>query len=300
MIVSDLYKQVAGLGFESSLDDDSRFYYAANRALLQVSRIRPATRTHHINHKPLMNALPTGFSSMECRGNLAFEASSAKGYYFEADGNGQAYIEYFEDGSWKVAKIVEMQSNRTFKAYSGLVKNGTEFVEGSVRIRFLGNYLYHVRRVALYPDVYSNNDADVPAYEPYSKYDISDLASDFLAMSAPPIVDSDGREVLNQNYDIENGRIVLLPRSMPGEYIVRYIKKPTALAQKNNANTDNQAIDLDDDLCAILPNLVASYIYAEDEPQLAEYYLTLYNQQAIVIEQKARQHSSVFITNNGW
>lgn len=300
MKVYDLYKQVAGLGFESSLDDDSRFYYAANRALLQVARIRPATRTHHINHKPLKNALATSFSSIECRGDLVLEASEAKGYYFEADGNGRVYIEFLKDGEWAPAKDEILQSNRTFKAYHGLIQDGTEFVKGAVRIRFLGDYLYHVRRVALYPDVYSGDPDEVPAYEPYSKYDISNLATDFLAMSAPPIVDSEGREVLNQHYDIEDGRIVLLPRNMPGEYIVRYIKKPTPLDDTKDVKNNDKDIDLDDDLCAILPNLIASYLYAEDEPQLAEYYLALYNQQAMVIEQKARHFSSVFITNNGW
>ena len=57
MTVAELYKQVAQLGFEVSLEDDDRFYYAANRALLQVNEVRPAISYYLINHKPLKNLL---------------------------------------------------------------------------------------------------------------------------------------------------------------------------------------------------------------------------------------------------
>ena len=36
MRVQELYEQVAGLGFEKSLEDEEWFYQAANRALLQA------------------------------------------------------------------------------------------------------------------------------------------------------------------------------------------------------------------------------------------------------------------------
>lgn len=300
MKVSDLYKQVAGLGFESSLDDDSRFYYAANRALLQVARIRPVTRACHINHKPLKNALlNSSFDSTE-KSDIIFEAEHAKAYYFEADGNGLAYIKFFDGSKWGIAEVIELNSLLAFKAYYGFIKNGNDFVNGKVRITFDGDYLYHVRRVALYENVYSPNEKDIPAFEPYSRYDISEIAPDYLALASPPIVDGQMREVLSQNYDIANENTILLSHALPGEYIVRYVKRPTPIIVNTDAKNDQQQIDLEDDLCAILPNLIASYVYAEDEPQLAEYYLALYNQQAAVIEQKTRSYAPARIITNGW
>jgi len=66
MTISELYKQVAQLGFEDSLEDDDRFYYAANRALLQVNKIRPAISRYLINHKPLENQVAEStFESLE-------------------------------------------------------------------------------------------------------------------------------------------------------------------------------------------------------------------------------------------
>ena len=93
MRVSELYKQVAQLGFEDSLEDDSRFYYAANRALLQVSAIRPAVSAYIINHKPMANLLKENtFTPIERSEDLCFEATDAKSYYFEADGNGKVTV----------------------------------------------------------------------------------------------------------------------------------------------------------------------------------------------------------------
>lgn len=301
MTVSELYKQVAGLGFESSLEDDSRFYFAAERALLQVARIRPATRTYTINHKPLKNAALIGSmdSSVKSDG-LIIEAPGAKAYYFEADGFGTAYVEFFENGAWSIANVIILNGSRSFRAYKGFVKNGNNFVSGGVRIRFEGEYLCYVRRAALYESVYSPNEADITALEPFTRYDISELASDFLALASPPVLDGEHREILNQTYDIEDGRVVLIPYGLPGEYIIRYIKKPESISTESYAVDNDQRIDLADDLVLLMPNLVAAYILAEDEPQLAEYYLSLYNQQAAQIEANARSYAPVYISNNGW
>ena len=93
MNVAELYKQTAQLGFEDSLDDSDRFYYAANRALLQVCKIRPAVGYYLINHKPLENLVVNAtFSPVEKIDDLIYEASDAKSYYFEADGNGVLYV----------------------------------------------------------------------------------------------------------------------------------------------------------------------------------------------------------------
>ena len=305
MTVSDLYKQVAGLGFESSLEDENIFVNAANRALLQVARLRPATRLCRVNHKPPTNliAAKSSFRPTERSEALIYEANGAKAYYFEADGNGTAYAEFLSGDTWQPAAepIALSTEAMRFRAYRGFFKYGNNFVEGRVRIRFEGEYTYSVRGVAFYERVYSPNVEDIFAYEPSTKYDISSLASDFLALSAPPIVEDEGRRILSEGYDFEDGRVLLLPHEKPGVYTVRYLHRPEEISLETElANESGQRIDLDDDLCAILPNLVAAYVLAEDEPQLAEYYLTLYNQQAAEIRAAARSYSSVPINFNGW
>ena len=302
MTVSELYNQVAGLGFESSLEDEGIFLNAANRALLQVARIRPATRTCRVNHKPPRNLLgDLSFSPTERSEALTYEAEGAKAYYFEADGNGVAYLEYFVGGQWTPFKDIPLSSDGlAFKPYRGHFKNGNEFVQGRVRIRFEGEYTYSVRCVAMYATVYTPNPDDVFAYEPYTKYDIEKMAGDFLSLCSPPIVEEEGRKTLSDGYDIEDGRVLLLPRGRAGVYTVRYNHRPEQISDEDSATVSDQKIDLDSDLCAILPNLVAAYILAEDEPQLAEYYLTLYNQQAAEIRAQVRSYAATPIELNGW
>ena len=67
------------------------------------------------------------------------------------------------------------------------------------------------------------------------------------------------------------------------------------------ASDNNDVIDLDEELCTLLPILIASYVWVEDEPSMAEYYLSLYRERAMDIERRIRNATPVAIKNaNGW
>lgn len=301
MTVSELYNQVARLLFESSLEDDAAFKYAAQRSLLQVNDIRPAIRSYTINHKPLTNvARRTSFTPIARSEELIIEGSDAKAFYFEADGNGQCIAEVFIDGEWQMANdTIMLASNRTFKAYRGFFKHENEFVNGNMRLRFIGNYMYSVRNIALYRDIFSDNVNDIPAYEAFTRYDISQLTTDFLGLCTPPIYEDEGFAPLMSGYDVEDERVVLLPYGAGGCYTVRYKHKPTAIADAS-PSTNNQVLDIAEDLAALMPNLIAAYMLTEDDMDRAKYHLALYQQQAAVIAAEARNTAPGKITNNGW
>lgn len=304
MRVSELYKQVAQLGFEDSLENNDRFYYAANRALLQVNAIRPAVSAYVINHKPMKNLLSgSPFTPIERASDICFEATDAKSYYFEADGNGIVYIEKKDmvSAGWTIIGSRELASDRKFVAYKGFIKQGGEFVQGPVRLRFSGEFLYSVKSIALYRNLYSNVVDDIPAYEAYTRYDISTLVDDFLALSSPPIKEDGVREILNQGYDIEGGRVILLPYSSEGCFKALYKRKPQEIENTGEGADDDAVIDLDEELCSLLPPLIASYVWVEDEPDMAQYYLQLYRERAMDIERRIEDTSPVIIkSSNGW
>lgn len=302
MLVNELYKQVAGLGFEDSLEDDNRFYYAANRALLQVASLRPAISSYFINHQPIKNLIPNaGFKPTLKETELCYEAIAPKAYYFEADGNGIAYIEKKdEEGKYAIIGTVTLDSHRTFKAYKGFIRDFDSFVTGNVRIRFSGEYLYSVKNVAMFGQIYSDNADDIQEYTPFVGYDISALAPDFLSLSSPPIADATG-EQMAQGYKTEGGKIILLPYEEKGCFKILYRRKPSPIRMDEDAQENNDEIDMDEEMCALLPNLVASYIWAEDEPSLAQYYLMLYQTSAADIERRTRNTAPVAYKNtNGW
>ena len=301
MRVSELYNQVAGLGFESSLESEDRFYQAANRALLRVADVRPEARYHIINHKPLRSVIQgtNGFAPIERSEELCFEAPGGKSYYFECDGNGVVFIESIKEGAATILGEVDLRSdNRTFRAYSGFFKNANN--DGPVRLRFTGEYTYSVRFVAIYDRIYSDRAEDIPAYEPYTRYDISKTVDDFLALAAPPITDDDEHRTLGRDYFVENGRVILLPHDRAGCYKVAYKHRPTPISDAESADTSTQEIDLDPDLAELMPLACAIYILAEDEPALVNHYNELYRERVNEIVSRTRDYNPVQILMNGW
>ena len=66
-----------------------------------------------------------------------------------------------------------------------------------------------------------------------------------------------------------------------------------------DAVTDT-VIDLEDELVALLPLLVAAYVWADDEPAKCEYYLSLYREQEAQIKSAIKNIEPVTVTTNGW
>lgn len=301
MTIQELYDSVAQLGFETSLEDDDRFYFAVNRSIKQVGRIRPATKIYKLSHFPLANIVAEDTKN-PVEGACSFAGSGAKAYYFEANGNGTATIEKRNsDGTYSTLKTITLtSSNGVFVAYKGKVLDGTAAYLGDIRIRFSGDYLYYVRNVALYAKLLSADEADIPAYDKYKSYKLSSLTNDFLSFVCPPIVDAIREDgfILGQDYFVEGKDTLLLPVPTSGVFDVKYERERVTVSASDDMSTE---IDLDSELSELLPLLVASYIWADDEPAKAEYYLNLYREQENYLRIKERELSSVKIRNkSGW
>lgn len=296
MRVNELYRQVAQLGFESGLEDNNRFYYAVNRALFQVAALRPEIKSCTINHRPFRNLLGNTFAPVSRATELVYVSyKPAKAFYFEAHGRGQMIVEKYEDEEWSIINNCTFSSVNSFSPCKGLIEANSN----PVRLRFIGDYYYTVRNVALYGYIFSADKNDIPAYEPYTRYDISKMVDDFLVLASPPIVEKDN-ERLNQGYDVEGYTTVLLPHDVEGCYSVRYAHKPDKI-ETDIAADDDTNIDLGEELCSLLPLLVASYIWVEDEPEMANYYLNLYRERAADIERREKVLQPVTIRNaTGW
>lgn len=234
---------------------------------------------------------------------LIFVADGAKAYYFECNGNGTLIIEKNIAGDeWAViGSETLMSADGSFTKYRGFIKDGSEFYTGTVRLRFAGEYILWVKNVAMYDKLRSGKVTDIPDFSEYVAYDFASLANDFASFVRPPIADAGQNKgfVLDSDYFVSGDATLLIPASVKGSYSVRYNRKISSINQDENAETTN--IDLDDDLCAILPNLVAAYIWVDDEPTKAEYYLSLYREQAAEIYATAKKLEPVVYRNrNGW
>ncbi len=308
MTIKELYESVAELGFETELESErtNGFILAANRAIVQINRIRPATSIYKLNHFPLTNKVSENTYEPVCKDDeaLIFSADGVKSYYFECNGNGIATIEKYTDSeeTWETLKAIELVSEKgQFVQYKGLILDGENPYLGLVRIKFAGDYIYWVQNVALYGSLLSADPENVPAFSKYIAYDIASLTDDFVSFVCPPILDAqrDSGFLLNTDYFVEGASKILIPASIKGIYDVVYNRQNKRLSLSDEMETTE--IDLDSELCCLLPNLVASYIWADDEPTKAEYYLTLYNAQVAEILARQKDFKPVVYRNKtGW
>ena len=104
--IEELYSSVAQLGFETTLESDERFFFAVNRAILQVNRVKPLTSIYKLNHFPLDNLIGGDHFEPVCKDReaLIFVAERARSYYFECNGNASVIIEKSTDGDACSAK----------------------------------------------------------------------------------------------------------------------------------------------------------------------------------------------------
>ena len=308
MTIKELYDSVAELGFETELESErlNGFILAANRAIVQINRIRPATSIYKLNHFPLVNKLSESTYEPVCKDDeaLIFSTDGAKSYFFECNGNGIATIEKSTDfgETWETLAAVELVSEKgQFEKYRGLILDGDKPYLGLVRIKFSGDYIYWVQNVAMYGSPLSADPESVPAFSKYISYDIASLTDDFVSFVCPPITDAqrDKGFILNTDYFVEGASKILIPASIKGVYNVVYNRQNKQLSLNDDMEETN--IDLDSELCCLMPNLVASYIWADDEPTKAEYYLTLYNAQVAEIMAKEKSLKPVVYRNKtGW
>ena len=308
MTIKELYDSVAELGFETELESErlNGFILAANRAIVQINRIRPATSIYKLNHFPLVNKLSESTYEPVCKDDeaLIFSTDGAKSYFFECNGNGIATIEKSTDfgETWETLAAVELVSEKgQFEKYRGLILDGDKPYLGLVRIKFSGDYIYWVQNVAMYGSLLSADPESVPAFSKYISYDIASLTDDFVSFVCPPITDAqrDKGFILNTDYFVEGASKILIPASIKGVYDVVYNRRNKQLSLNDDMEETN--IDLDSELCCLMPNPVASYIWADDEPTKAEYYLTLYNAQVAEIMAREKNLKPVVYRNKtGW
>jgi hypothetical protein len=304
MTVSELYLSVAQLGFETSLEDESSFINTANRALLQVNALRPAAKSYFLNHYSLDNVIENVSTNktMKISGSdTIFTASRAKAYYFEAKGFGEYYIEMLQDDDWKLIGEGAINSTTSFTQLRGFIKKDGSFYDGRVRIRFYSECILFIRNIAIYEEIYSKSVDDIPQYGSTVRYDMRVLVDDFMSFKDPPITNDESFARLNQNYDIESESILILPYDKKGNYKINYNRMPKLLKYNGGASSDTTVIDLDEDLAMLLPTLIASYIWVDDEPEKATHYLSLYNSlAAFIVSTRKNSAPTHFIDETGW
>ena len=97
---------------------------------------------------------------------------------------------------------------------------------------------------------------------------MEDTVSDFLSFSRLP---EDGEGRLISDAKISGGRLIL-PADFEGEIKIYYNRRPKDITSAD----ENERIDVPEEIAHLPALLTASYLWLEDEPERASYYLGLY------------------------
>lgn len=305
MRVKDIYSEVARLGFDTLLEDNTAFYQTLNRALLQTAYDLPDKKRVNLRHEPLKNLLGNEQLCKIYRKPTNDElvigsANNVKAYYFECSGNGYAYIESLDRKTLYNGPIA-LESSGKYKSYRGIIKSDGNFIDASARvqIRFEGDYSFNVTNVAFFGDVISEHDKDVQEFTTNVVYDMRTVASDFLSFASPVIECVDGIP-LKDGYEIVGDHMLYLPYFKEGVYYVNYNARPEVIAEKTNPLQDEQEIELSQEASTCIALLIASYLWLDDDSDLATYYRTLYQDCVTKASARERNRTPVRYITNGW
>lgn len=272
MNVKELYESVKALGFGTEPEDADGFYHTVNRALRELAPLRPVRRIFEIDCRAVRNELAGGTRPVRVRETVFREAGTAKAYYFEACGKGTATIGKKDaaSGSWLVLKTIPVAC-REMTAFRGFVRENGAETDAPIRLGFEGSPVLTVRGAALYADVWSDEEADIPSSAPLARYDLVSLIPDFAGLDDDPFPCG-----APEGVRAENGGEVLVPRTWDGFLPVRYRHAPDPVPVTDEPWNDERTIDLDAETVTLLPLLAGSYLLADDEREKANAYRVLY------------------------
>lgn len=310
MTVGDIYSEVAQLGFETQIDDGAvRFYQVLNRCLRQANRIAPVVKHLRIalyRSKNLLEKTPRKIHNTS--DDIVYEAAGAKACSFELFGNGTYGIQYYDDGTWKNTDVWNKKFDYGvgYRTIKEKVTVSDEYVSSTVPVRvvFSGDSLFIVQNVGMYDVLIGDDKKNVPTEAPYVEYDMHDLVDDFGGFKTAPTVDGIG--LLQHEYAVRGTSYILFHKSVCGTADVEYYHRPAYV--RYNAETlygedpraDANEIDATDEVCEILPYLVASYMWLDDDPDKAQYYKAMYEERAAEIMSRAKVTTPIAIQHNGW
>ena len=255
MTVQTLFDDVLALGFDDTAEMSYGFLYAARRAQRTValewgreSRARIlAVGTDAISSIPLLKHAPGEV--------LTVKASGATAYSMKLSGSGSYSV---KDG--KEEKKSDFSSRF-------LTRRG--FIGKDGALVFSGDGSFTAFDIAFFRIPESEGAEAIPIYYSETDYCLPDLIDDFLAPTSIP-TSSDGTA-------IDGARIcadtLTLPSEFTGEVNIFYKRMPREISLN-----PTQAVDIPRIAEHLLPILTAAYLWLEDSPDKAQYYMQIYRE----------------------
>lgn len=285
MTVRDVKEAVLGYGFSRDLsDNDSLFYTSLNMAIRTVNRLRPRTGSCVIVHEPVRALV----SYREVEHGGAGRSLEYREKAFSAS------VEVTGTGGLRVTGgTINGSETAAWSLEHGWIRLSVEGDDtGMIVLSFTGDYPFAVRNISFFDTAFP------PKTEIFGgdvvDYDLSKLVNDFGRVSLPLYKDGVSTTPSDPRTRIVNERVLRVPVDDRGTYEVVYEREPPRFGWDD----DEKDVWLDGDLAEILPLLVASYVWRDDEPEKSETYYRLYRAEAETIHKAPVINH--YIDRGGW
>lgn len=274
MTVRELFDQIAMLGGKLELDSGYESFGACkaiNRALFEVNRLFPVTKTIQLVHYPLAPVLyRRGIEVHKSGEDITIDATDARSVAFAVSGGAGRARVYSDDGNGLVMQIaddIEWDARSSFEVF-GIVDTLHQSTSPTkLTLKFDGKYNYLIKDVSFYGELVSERAEDVKPYSEWIGYDINgvDYANGrFMAFASTPVRFS--KVSLNSPYDYKiEGSVLYLRAEKPGVYELEYMVKPNEVQNK-----DNSELDIEPQLQDLVALRAAYYLYSMTDTEIAE------------------------------
>lgn len=276
MKLSYIEQALVDLNDGENIEYDTTFITAANLALDHISRIVPEERTAYIQAV----APVVAFLGDVDTGGI-YRTEGVRAIALRAMGRGKLLINGEQAAAWRSA---------------GKYTDVRVYLEGATdaTISFEG-VAGSVKDLAVWAHDYGSVD-DIPVYGHTVRYDMRRVVSDYGGHACTPIDVATGREIRRC---IVESPYIMLPPAYVGEASVIYRHRPLHITLDDVKNDID--IDIAPEYEDLIPLCMAYYVWLEDEPNKAAFFLARFNEAASLARQSHRRPGSdTVISYNGW
>lgn len=284
MTILDVKNAVVEYGFSRDLaDNDGLFYTVLNLAVKEANRLRPITECVTIVHEPMRTVASYATAALNKPDAPLAYTATARTVVFEVTGSGGVQV---------VGATIDGVAEAAWSGVAGwktLVAKAASI--GNITLRFSGDYPFYVRNVAFY-------DVEFPSTQEVgdiTEYDLSLIVDRFASVELPMTKNGVPYHPEDPRTALVGGKLLRIPNSERGTFeIVCEVYPP----RYTSSSGDGAEIPLDPDIAELVPLLVASYIWLDDEPEKAARYKNLYDLAAREIPKHPK--ISHCIDRKGW
>lgn len=262
MTLAQLEAATARLGFTPSLDDGGELLRdAALRAIDEVALARPRIARASIWHYPDVPIYSESSTELELA-EREILLSGGSAFHMRVVGHGQLYV---KRGSQTNQYGFTAPEGSKPAILGGVIPEG----EGAISFRIVPEKAFRLLSFAVYDGAYAGipPDPTVP-----KEYFLPTYFRDFAALVGP--LTAEGGEILREgpgcDYTLRDHSILAINRSTPCRIELTYRRTLTLPASGELPITDEEA--------ALLPLFCAGYVFLDDDPEKATFYLARFTE----------------------